>query len=36
MNAKLEAKLKSLPRSSGVYFHKSDSGEIIYVGKAAV
>ncbi len=36
MNAKLEAKLKTLPRSSGVYFHKSKNGEIIYVGKAAV
>ncbi|MDB5168538.1 MAG: putative excinuclease subunit domain protein [Candidatus Saccharibacteria bacterium] len=36
MNAKLETKLKTLPRSSGVYFHKSVSGEIIYVGKAAV
>jgi len=36
MNKKLEAKLKTLPRSSGVYFHKSSSGEIIYVGKAAV
>lgn len=36
MNAKLEAKLKSLPRSPGVYFHKSNTGEIIYVGKAAV
>jgi excinuclease ABC subunit C len=36
MNAKLEAKLKTLPRSSGVYFHKDISGEIIYVGKAAV
>lgn len=36
MNAKLEAKLKTLPNSSGVYFHKSKSGEIIYVGKAAV
>jgi len=36
MNAKLEAKLKTLPRSSGVYFHKSAKGEIIYVGKAAV
>ncbi len=29
-------KLKTLPRSSGVYFHKSKTGEIIYVGKAAV
>lgn len=36
MNARLEAKLKTLPRSPGVYFHKSTSGEIIYVGKAAV
>jgi excinuclease ABC subunit C len=36
MNAKLEAKLKTLPRSAGVYFHKDASGEIIYVGKAAV
>ena len=36
MNAKLEAKLKTLPRSPGVYFHKSASGEIIYVGKAAI
>lgn len=36
MNAKLEAKLKTLPRSAGVYFHKSENGEIIYVGKAAV
>ncbi len=36
MNAKLEAKLKTLPRSPGVYFHKSKTGEIIYVGKAAI
>jgi len=36
MNAKLEAKLKTLPRSPGVYFHKSSTGEIIYVGKAAI
>ena len=36
MNAQLEAKLKTLPRSAGVYFHKSQNGEIIYVGKAAV
>lgn len=36
MNAKLEAKLKTLPHSPGVYFHKSKSGEIIYVGKAAL
>ena len=36
MNAELEAKLKTLPRSPGVYFHKSSTGEIIYVGKAAI
>jgi len=36
MNAELEAKLKTLPLSSGVYFHKDITGEIIYVGKAAV
>jgi excinuclease ABC subunit C len=36
VNAKLEAKLKTLPVSPGVYFHKSKSGEIIYVGKAAI
>jgi len=36
VNAALETKLKTLPRSPGVYFHKSKSGEIIYVGKAAV
>ncbi len=36
MNTALEAKLKTLPRSPGVYFHKSEVGEIIYVGKAAV
>lgn len=36
VNTQLEAKLKTLPRSAGVYFHKSKTGEIIYVGKAAV
>lgn len=36
MNEQLAAKLKTLPRSSGVYFHKNTAGEIIYVGKAAV
>ena len=36
MNKKLEEKLKTLPLSAGVYFHKSASGEVIYVGKAAV
>lgn len=36
MNKPLAEKLKSLPREPGVYFHKSKSGEVIYVGKAAV
>lgn len=36
MNKQLQAKLKTLPARPGVYFHKSSSGEIIYVGKAAV
>src|SRR5215217_3266438 len=36
MNPKLEQKLKDLPREPGVYFHKDASGDIIYVGKAAV
>ncbi|MEO5949923.1 MAG: UvrB/UvrC motif-containing protein [Candidatus Saccharimonadales bacterium] len=36
MNERLETKLKTLPRTPGVYFHKSKAGEIIYVGKAAV
>ncbi|MBR2997254.1 UvrB/UvrC motif-containing protein [Candidatus Saccharibacteria bacterium] len=32
----LKEKLKTLPDSPGVYFHKNKTGEIIYVGKAAV
>lgn len=36
MNTILQEKLKTLPRSPGVYFHKSKAGEIIYVGKAAI
>jgi excinuclease ABC subunit C len=36
MNRQLQAKLKTLPRTPGVYFHKSIDGEVIYVGKAAV
>lgn len=36
MNDALQAKLKTLPRTPGVYFHKSESGEVIYIGKAAV
>lgn len=35
MNSALSQKLKELPASPGVYFHKDASGEIIYVGKAA-
>lgn len=36
MNDRLKAKLKTLPASPGVYFHKNADGEVIYVGKAAV
>ena len=36
MNEALKQKLKKLPASPGVYFHKNAEGEIIYVGKAAV
>ena len=36
MTNALQEKLKSLPRSPGVYFHKDKTGEVIYVGKAAV
>ncbi len=36
VNVALETKLKNLPRSPGVYFHKAKDGEIIYVGKAAI
>jgi excinuclease ABC subunit C len=36
VNKKLQEKLKTLPAEPGVYFHKSKTGEIIYVGKAAV
>ena len=32
----IDQRLKKLPKKSGVYFHKSKTGEIIYVGKAAV
>ena len=35
MNQLLNDKLKTLPNSAGVYFHKSAQGEVIYVGKAA-
>lgn len=36
MTDELKAKLKTLPSAPGVYFHKDEKGEIIYVGKAAV
>ncbi len=36
MDDVLRAKLKTLPLKSGVYFHKDKTGEIIYIGKAAV
>ena len=36
MNQRLRAKLETLPSRPGVYFHKSPTGEVIYVGKAAV
>jgi len=32
----LEDKLKTLPNQAGVYFHKDKTGQIIYVGKAAI
>lgn len=35
-NQILENKLAELPNSPGVYFHKDKTGQIIYVGKAAV
>lgn len=36
MDTCLKQKLAELPVAPGVYFHKNASGEIIYVGKAAV
>ena len=36
MRGALLRKLKTLPASPGVYFHKDANGEVIYVGKAAV
>ncbi|HVS79096.1 MAG TPA: excinuclease ABC subunit UvrC [Candidatus Saccharimonadales bacterium] len=33
--SKVESKLKKLPMTPGVYFHKNAQGEIIYIGKAA-
>jgi excinuclease ABC subunit C len=36
VNKQLEEKLKTLPNTPGVYFHKDATGEIIYIGKAAI
>ena len=36
MDKALKQKLSKLPVAPGVYFHKDKTGEIIYVGKAAV
>lgn len=36
VNKLLATKLKNLPKTPGVYFHKNARGQIIYVGKAAV
>jgi len=36
VNDILAAKLKIIPVTSGVYFHKDASGQIIYIGKAAI
>lgn len=36
MESRLKKKIKNLPISPGVYFHKDKKGSVIYVGKAAV
>lgn len=36
MNKQLKEKLKQLPSGPGVYFHKDENGQIIYVGKASL
>jgi excinuclease ABC subunit C len=36
VTTKVEKKLAELPKTPGVYFHKDKTGQIIYVGKAAV
>lgn len=36
MTDALQAKLTTIPKTPGVYFHKDATGAIIYVGKAAV
>lgn len=36
MTDALKAKLATLPKTPGVYFHKDSTGKVIYVGKAAI
>jgi len=36
LSNELRTKLNALPKTPGVYFHKGQKGEIIYIGKAAV
>ena len=36
MTKQIKKKLETLPKSPGVYFHKSADGEVLYIGKAAV
>lgn len=36
MTQDLQKKLQTLPAQAGVYFHKDQTGQIIYVGKAAI
>jgi excinuclease ABC subunit C len=36
MKKSLQQKLAQLPSTPGIYFHKNNRGEIIYVGKAAI
>jgi excinuclease ABC subunit C len=36
MKDTLQAKLQTVPKQPGVYFHKDRKGDIIYIGKAAV
>ncbi len=35
MTERIKKKLDSLPTTPGVYFHKGEGGEILYIGKAA-
>ena len=36
MNEALRLKIKDLPKKSGVYIMYSESGQILYIGKAKV